>query len=195
MEKDFIDAVGQHNLVKVRMMLSNELLLDSSGDTFNDMLDYAKKYLPDLFETDIISDIVVFATNNEESWSMDLASKIKLELNTNFSEIKMSLYRRMIQRLVPRSKVASKEFAFPSQQVNKESSRNCVPKFNRNNKIRDKFKDKENTTKETDTSRNKSIFGVPSIDSSKEELISILNNKIISIKKELNDIEQILNRL
>ena len=50
MKQRYIDAVTGRNLVKVRIMLADELLLDPRGNTFKEMLAYAKQNLPNLFE-------------------------------------------------------------------------------------------------------------------------------------------------
>ena len=50
MKEHFIKAVEDGNVGKVRIALSNELLLDPRGKTFAEMLIYAKEKLPNLFE-------------------------------------------------------------------------------------------------------------------------------------------------
>ena len=46
MKQRYINAVTGRNLVKVRIMLADELLLDPRGNTFKEMLAYAKQNLP-----------------------------------------------------------------------------------------------------------------------------------------------------
>ena len=50
MNQRFIHAVSEHNLAKVRLSISNELLLDPRGLTYKEMLNYASENLPELFE-------------------------------------------------------------------------------------------------------------------------------------------------
>ena len=51
MDEKFICAVEEKNVKVVRMMLSNELLLDPRGGTFDEMLYYGKERLDNLFES------------------------------------------------------------------------------------------------------------------------------------------------
>ena len=46
---EFKDAVQNQNKVRVRIMLKDSLLLDPSGDNFQQMLDYAKVQIPSLW--------------------------------------------------------------------------------------------------------------------------------------------------
>ena len=47
---EFKDAVQNQNKVRVRIMLKDSLLLDPSGDNFQQMLDYAKVQIPSLVD-------------------------------------------------------------------------------------------------------------------------------------------------
>lgn len=104
MKNDFITAVNNHELSKVRMMLSNELLIDPRGDSFSEMLDYAKNNLPDLFEVDKPARLDI--PSSKEEWTQELLSSVKMELNLNFSKEKLTLYLE-IANWVFREKIAA----------------------------------------------------------------------------------------
>ena len=52
MNPKFIKLVEEGNLIRVRLSLSNELLLDPRGDSFREMKRFAESQLPDLYEPD-----------------------------------------------------------------------------------------------------------------------------------------------
>ena len=93
MKTEFIQAVSNHELAKVRMMLSNELLLDPRGRTFSEMLALAKDSLPDLFEENRESTYDIPSDKN--LWTDTLVSKVKRDLNSNFSVEKLALFQEM----------------------------------------------------------------------------------------------------
>ena len=90
MKTKFIEAVAACNLMKVRMMLADELLLDPRGGTFSEMLMYAKDRIPNLFQqhNDFCHDV----SEDPSTWNIDLVSKIKQDLICNFSEEKLTQY-------------------------------------------------------------------------------------------------------
>lgn len=97
MTKEFIKAVSSNNLPMVRMMLSNELLLDPRGKTFAEMLEFAKDKLPNLFEVEKASRFAIPA--NKDEWTDDTLSKMKRDLNMNFSVEKLALFEEMAKYL------------------------------------------------------------------------------------------------
>lgn len=52
MKQKFITAVNAGDVVSVRLMLSNELMLDPRGKSFDEMLFFAEKQLLNLYEAD-----------------------------------------------------------------------------------------------------------------------------------------------
>lgn len=93
MKQKYIDAVAEHNLVKVRMMLADELLLDPRGTTFSDMLAYAKVNITDLFEPNEESSYTI--SPDKSTWTMDLVSMVKQDLISNFSIEKLALFHEV----------------------------------------------------------------------------------------------------
>lgn len=97
MKQKYIDAVAEHRLVKVRMMLADELLLDPRGETFTEMLEYAKNNLSDLFEPNKVSNYEI--PLDENSWDIELASTIKQDLISNFSIEKLALFEKVARKI------------------------------------------------------------------------------------------------
>ena len=97
MKQKYIDAVAEHKLIKVRMMLADELLLDPRGETFKEMLEYAKNNLPDLFETNKVSNYEI--SLDESTWNIELASTIKQDLISNFSIEKLALFEKVARKI------------------------------------------------------------------------------------------------
>lgn len=93
MKQKFIDAVHEHNLTKVRMMLADELLLDPRGASFSEMLEYAKTNLVDLFEPNKESDYII--SDDRNTWNMEFLSRVKQDLITNFSVEKLAFFQEI----------------------------------------------------------------------------------------------------
>ena len=93
MKTGFTEAVNSHELAKVRMMLCNELLLDPRGNTFSEMLAYAKDNLHDLFEENKESNYEI--PIDKSQWDSVLLSKVKRDLNSNFSVEKLALFQEI----------------------------------------------------------------------------------------------------
>lgn len=94
MKQEYIDAVNAGNVGKVRIALSNELLLDPRGKTFGEMLTFAKDKLPDLFEENKEAD---YDAIPKEKWDEDYLFKVKNDLDSNFSIEKLALYQAVIE--------------------------------------------------------------------------------------------------
>lgn len=97
MKQKYIDVVAEHKLIKVRMMLADELLLDPRGETFTEMLEYAKNNLPDLFEPNKVSNYEI--SLDESTWDIELASTIKQDLISNFSIEKLALFEKVARKI------------------------------------------------------------------------------------------------
>lgn len=93
MNNEFIKAVEENKVKTVRMMLSNELLMDPRGKTFSEMLEYAKDRMADLFEPNEPARFDIPA--DKEEWTADVVSKMKRDLNMNFSVEKLKLFEEM----------------------------------------------------------------------------------------------------
>lgn len=93
MNNEFIKAVEENRVNIVRMMLSNEMLIDPRGKTFSEMLEYAKGKMTSLFEPNEPARFDI--PTNKEEWTDEIVSKMKRDLNMNFSIEKLSLFAEM----------------------------------------------------------------------------------------------------
>ena len=96
MDKTFIQAVKNNNLLRVRLLLINELLLDPRGESFDEMLLFAKINIPDLFEVNTEAD---YSIPPKESWDMNFLSIVKNDLENNFSEKKIAFYKTVVKNV------------------------------------------------------------------------------------------------
>lgn len=94
MKEHFIKAVEDGNVGKVRIALSNELLLDPRGKTFAEMLIYAKEKLPNLFEENKEAN---YNVPPKEDWNEAFLFKVKNDLDSNFSVEKLAFYQAVIE--------------------------------------------------------------------------------------------------
>lgn len=88
MDSKFINAIQINNIVRVRLALSNELMLDPRGKTFKEMLQYAESNLPLLYQDD---DGKIY-DDNSAKWDENFLYNIKNDLDLNFSKEKLALY-------------------------------------------------------------------------------------------------------
>lgn len=89
MKKTFIEAVENHKLSRVRISLSNELLLDPRGKTFGEMLSFAMSRLPDLFDENKEAN---YSVPPQNEWSQEFLYTVKNDLDSNFSKEKLAFY-------------------------------------------------------------------------------------------------------
>jgi hypothetical protein len=99
MEQMFVDQVEKNDLTNVRLSLSNELMMHPNGESFSEMLSFARDKLPDLFEEHDGKSY----SKNEEDWNQDLFFSVKNDLERNFSKERLELYKKM-SRIVHKEK-------------------------------------------------------------------------------------------
>ena len=83
MKANYKDAVDNKDVNTVRIALSSELMKDPSGDSFLEMLNYAEKYLNNLYEIDNGN----FQEKPSSEWNQDYLFDLKNKLLFNFSSI------------------------------------------------------------------------------------------------------------
>ena len=91
---EFKDAVQNQNKVRVRIMLKDSLLIDPSGDDFQQMLDYAKVQMPSLMDE---HNGEVFKT--AEQWDETYLNEQMVAVVNNFSEDRIELLQNMVFKL------------------------------------------------------------------------------------------------
>ena len=92
--KEFVDAVSQGKLLRVRIMLKDSLLVDTSFELFNEMLRYTEPRLKELWVSDE-EDEDVF------SQSPDELNLILVGLVTRFSKRRVKHLMGMISTMYP----------------------------------------------------------------------------------------------
>ena len=96
MNTRFINAVEEKDLANVRFYLSNELALDPRGNSFHEMLIYAENKLEGLYEED---NGIVFE-QDQSKWDDIFLSKVKIELEDNFSREKLDFYEIVVKQIL-----------------------------------------------------------------------------------------------
>lgn len=92
--KEFMDAVGQGNALRVKIMLKNSLLLDTSFRQFDEMLEYAKARIPGLVES---HDGEAF--RQQEDWDEDYMNEQLVSVVENFSAERLELLKKIVRKL------------------------------------------------------------------------------------------------
>ena len=90
--REFVEAVSQGNLLRVKIMLKDSLLVDTSFNQFNEMLSYAEPRLSGIWVSDDEDDDV-FSQSPEE------LNTILAGLVNNFSKRRVTHLKGMINKL------------------------------------------------------------------------------------------------
>lgn len=92
MDEKFVNAVTGKNLVRVRLFISNELMLDPRGKSFTEMVNYAEERLSsELYQED---DGKTYQ-EKEPAWNEDFLYSLKNDLDLNFSKVKLTFYEEV----------------------------------------------------------------------------------------------------
>lgn len=94
MESEYKEAVDSGNVIRARIMLTNELLFDPRGVSFNKMLKYAIEHLPNLFEENKDASYTV---PPKDQWNEDFMYEVKNDLDLNFSKEKLAFYEAVVK--------------------------------------------------------------------------------------------------
>lgn len=96
MRKEFIDAVQARDKDLVKIMLTNSLLVDPSGDTFDYMLKYAIKSLNDLIE-EYDGGIL---ENDTSLWNKKYLDEQFIKLEDNFSKERIDFVKLLCSTIL-----------------------------------------------------------------------------------------------
>ena len=96
MNPKFIKLVEEGNIIRVRLSLSNELLLDPRGDSFREMKRFAESQLPDLYEP---GNGTAYSKPADE-WDKDFLFQVKNDLDNNFSESLLLVYEGVAKEVL-----------------------------------------------------------------------------------------------
>lgn len=96
MKAKFINAVDENDIVRVRLFLSNEMLLDPRGASFQEMKTFAESRIADLYEPADGKEYDV----PEEQWNESFLFSVKNDLDSNFSQERLVLYVKVAQTVL-----------------------------------------------------------------------------------------------
>lgn len=92
MTSSFTNAVNQHDIITVRLSLSDELMLNPHGEEFDIMLQKAEENLSDLYQIDNGKSYQL----DKSLWDKKFLYNLKNDLDTNFSKEKLCLYKKVV---------------------------------------------------------------------------------------------------
>lgn len=107
---EFNSAVKTGNLLRVRIMLKDSLIVDPTFTQFNEMLAYARTELPELlepFDNGVLED-------DHSKWDKDLMNMELVEIVNNFSQTRIDHLKRIIS-IVLADKIRSAKTVKPQQ--------------------------------------------------------------------------------
>lgn len=116
MKAKFIKAVEEGDIISTRLFISNEMMLDPRGKSFHDMISYAESKLPNLYDSHDGKDYSI----PEEEWNEAFLFSIKNDLDTNFSQDRLSLYEK-VAKVVLKEKAENLEREEAAAKVVQES--------------------------------------------------------------------------
>lgn len=117
--QEFKAAVSGKNLLRTRIMLKDSFLIDPTFVQLNEMLSYARAYLPGLF--------VPFdgerLENDESKWNDNVMNEELVHLVTNFSEVRINHLKKVASKVLETeaAKIRQKRMKQPARPpVNRE---------------------------------------------------------------------------
>lgn len=96
MKEEYILAVDNKNLAKVRISLVNSLNSNPTGEEFKGMLTYAKNHLENLFEENREA---YYDVPPKEEWDTIFMDRVADDLEMNFSIEKLAFYQAVIEEV------------------------------------------------------------------------------------------------
>lgn len=101
--QEYMMAVSQGNLLRVKIMLKDSLLVDTTFNQFNEMINYAETRLKGIWISDAEDDVVF-------SQSLDDLNILLAGLVNNFSKRRVTHLKGMINKLYPPQIQMNQEF-------------------------------------------------------------------------------------
>lgn len=94
--QEFKSTVLDKNLLRTRIMLKDSFVVDPTFAQFDEMLSYARAYLPSLF--------VPFDGENLENdaakWNVNVMNEELVQLVTNFSEVRINHLKKVVAKVL-----------------------------------------------------------------------------------------------
>lgn len=130
----FVDQVEKNDLTNVRLSLSNELMRHPNGESFSEMLSFARDKLPDLFEEHDGKSY----SKNEEDWNQGLFFSVRNDLDRNFSKERLELFKKM-------SRIVLKEKNEQEDEEEKKMQRDSLSDSSKKNKKEENYEEESNS--------------------------------------------------
>lgn len=92
---EFKDAVDEKRMMRVRIMLKDSMVADPTLQSFDDMIQYAQRHLPDLFDDHDGEELNYDST----SWNKDYMDEQMVTAVNNFSKERVELLKRIVQNI------------------------------------------------------------------------------------------------
>ena len=119
MKQKFLDAIKDNDVVLVRICLSNELLVDPRGQSFDEMLKLAESQMKNLYEDSYSN----FGLESDRTlWNKKYLSNLKNELDTHFTKQLLSHYRDVVLVVLKEKADSMKAQAYTHVQNNEPLS-------------------------------------------------------------------------
>lgn len=99
--REFVEAVSQRNMLRVKIMLKDSLLVDTTFNQFNEMARYAESKLPNLWVSDDEDD-------EDFSQSPEELNNILVGLINNFSRKRIKYLKALISKMYPPKTVTNR---------------------------------------------------------------------------------------
>lgn len=93
--QEFKDAVEEKDIMMVRIMLKDSLIVDPTFEEFNAMISYSEKFLDELYDE---HDGEIFSRNPSD-WTKDYMDEEMVRVISNFSKERISLLKSICQHL------------------------------------------------------------------------------------------------
>ena len=127
---EFNSAVKTGNLLRVRIMLKDSLIVDPTFAQFNEMFAYARTALPELLEPYDNGAL----EDDRSKWDKDLMNMELVEIVNNFSQTRIDHLKRIIS-IILADKIRSAKIAKPQQFVQQQTQQtsgrpNCSIQMN-----------------------------------------------------------------
>lgn len=97
--KEYADAVEKEDLLLVRIMLKDIMLIDTSLKKFDEMLIYAENKIHNLYDSHDGEDL----ENEQEKWTKEYMNSQMVVLVNNFSLERIELLRKIVKYIFPDS--------------------------------------------------------------------------------------------
>lgn len=120
MKKELIDAIESNDIITVRLIISNELLLNPKGDTYREMKEYAEANVPELYETHDGGSLYI----DESNLSIDTLVQIKNNLDSNFSHERITVYENVAKIVLRKKKGSGRQVDYSMHK--KYGKGNCI---------------------------------------------------------------------